>query len=118
MKNIIKRLSVLTLVICMISGAVYIPVTAYSGMDYPVYYASDPYSSTDTLAVHVDVAELRAYLFEAFKDFPSKVDISQFDIPLSDSDALKQFIWNEMPESFHVYGLGLYTSTKITAVAV
>lgn len=116
--NILKRFCVFALILCIISGWIYIPVSAYGGMEYPVYYASDPYSSTDTLSAHVNVAELRAYLFEAFKDLPGKVDVSQFDIPLSDGDALKQFVWNEMPESFHVYGLGLYTSNEVTALAV
>ena len=115
-KNFIKRLCAISLICGILSGMIHIPAYAFCDMEYPVRYASDTYGVVETLSAHVDLDELRAYLFEAFKDCPEKIDISGFNIPESDADALKAFIWDEMPECFQVYGLGTYGFGKLKYV--
>ena len=116
-KNIIKKLCVIILVIGVITGGINISVTAYSGLKTPSYYNSPQPDSTADLSQHVDIDTLRAYLFDAFKSCPGEVSLTQFNIPLSDQEALMSFIWYEMPESFHVYQLGIsYFQNKIMSV--
>lgn len=56
----------------------------------------------------LDFDELVDYLIEGFSTCPEYVDISAFEIPYTATNkaALKQLIWRETPELFHIDGLG------------
>lgn len=115
--NAVKRFFIIALTICMISGHVCASAAAYDRFEYPRLYESQQMSATDVIAKYVDPAELRAYLFESFKECPDgKIDISRYKIPAADVEALKTFIWREMPECFHVNGLRIYKNDIITGV--
>ncbi len=111
MKNNIKRLCVFVLILCMVSGSVCVSVSSYGGSDGPVDYEADQRYVTDVLSDYVDINELRAYLCAAFAECPDgKIDMSQYNIPLTVLEELKAFIWREMPECFHVKTLTIYKS--------
>ncbi len=63
--------------------------------------------------------EFKQYLLEQFKSCPSQINIAAFNIPYSEEkvDELTFLIWKNMPELFHVYGLGVsHTTTQITRI--
>lgn len=105
-KAVLFRISVFTLTVLMIFVHIPFSSLAYTGLSYPNRYNSAQTSVIDDLSEYVDIDELRAYLFEAFKTCPEKIDIAFFNIPSGLKDSLQNFIWYEMPESFHVYALG------------
>ena len=108
-KSIIKRLFVLILTLCLIAGSI------------SVYAEADDLGlipPTEVLKEYVDVDELREYLFNSFKECnDERIELAQYNLPLSASDALKNFIWREMPECFHVDKLRMNNNgTIITAI--
>ena len=120
MKNgIIKKFCILILIICIVSGNLVVYAEADGGVDYPAYYEADLVPPAETLKKYADTDELRAYLFEEFsKCTTDRIDLGKFAIDKSDVNALKSFIWSEMPELFHVAGLRVFNNgTTITAIA-
>ncbi|MBQ7699858.1 MAG: hypothetical protein IJT49_05900 [Clostridia bacterium] len=111
--NIFKKFCILALILCLISGHMTIFTSAEGEVSAP---------PVKVLEKYVDVAELRAYLFDAFKECTNdRIELSQFNIPLADEEkqALCDFIWRDMPESFHVDQLKFKNNGKIiTAVLV
>lgn len=69
------------------------------------YASAENVKGLETL---VNMNELRSYLFEQFANCPDSVNVSKFKIPYTseNAQALRSFIWYEMPELFHVYALG------------
>ena len=57
----------------------------------------------------IDFAALRSYLVEQLKSAPSRVNIADFEIEntAENETALRNLIWNNIPEAFHVFGLGV-----------
>lgn len=89
-------------------------------LEYPTLYASTG-AGEEILEDVVDTAALRKYLAEQFAGFSERINVLQFQIPATDEnvDALRKFIWKDMPESFQVYGLGVGTwNGIISAVSV
>lgn len=117
--NVLKRFYIILLAVCLLSGHICVSASAYDAMEYPRLYESEQVPAADTLSRYADVDELRAYIFEAFKEMPEgKVDISKFDMPMDAFDALKEFIWREMPECFQINGLRWFASNnKLTGLA-
>ena len=111
--NIFKKFCILALILCLISGHMTIFTSAEGEVSAP---------PVKVLEKYVDVAELRAYLFDAFKECTNdRIELSQFNIPLADEEkqALCDFIWRDMPESFHVDQLKFKNNGKIiTAIIV
>lgn len=75
-------------------------------MEYPHYFEEE--RSIKTLEESVDMEQFREYLFKAFSQCDDTIDIRLFNISDTEAnnEALKELIWREMPESFHVYALG------------
>lgn len=74
-------------------------------------------SEDDDLVVN----DLYTTLFEGFKYCSQRISILNFGIPYTEENVsvLYALIWNHMPESFHVYGLGVSVySGYISAVHV
>lgn len=103
------------------------PVTAFAAdtkleyftaMEEPALFDSVK-SSSETLEAAVDLEALRSYLFEQFANCSGSVNISEFNIPntADNAEALRLFIWYEMPESFHVYTLGIAGSSVMTRIS-
>ncbi len=120
-----KAAAVLMALLLLFSAA---PVTAFAAdteleyftaMEEPALFDSVK-SSSETLEAAVDLEALRSYLFEQFANCPGSVNISEFNIPntADNAEALRSFIWYEMPESFHVYALGIAGSSVMTRISV
>lgn len=121
-----KKLSALLLVVLLLCsslqhvGAVtYIPAGA--DIQYPVLYGSTDFyypdykmssGVTDGLEEAVDIDTLKSYLINSFKACPSSVYIIDFSIPKTQENmtALRNLIWHEIPELFHIYGIGFSLS--------
>ena len=116
MKKSVFRLSLLSLALCMILS--YIPVKAYGTpqMEYPKLYGSAAQLPGDTLSLYTDTEELRSYLTNELKSCPARVYVSQFSIPASAETDLRDFIWREIPEAFHVYGIATYKTGIVTSL--
>ncbi len=82
-------------------------VIAVNNMEVPKHYNSSSIEALEEVD-YVDLDEFRAYMFEKFKTCPYSIDISHFNIEYNDKnlEEIRTFIWNYMPESFHVYALG------------
>ena len=88
-------------------------------ISYPVLYNSVA-SETDILDKSSDPAGLREYLINQFASYTSRFDISDFKIPDTEENkqALKNYIWHDMPEAFQVYGLGVAGNNYISTITV
>ncbi len=84
-----------------------------------------PASSAETLEEILDVAQFAAYLREEFGKGTTMIDISHYQIPYSseNSNAIARFIWEEMPDCFHVelggfwgYSSSIYTKLEVRYV--
>lgn len=125
MKFGFKKLLSITLIVLLI--AFLLPSGAFAQTDdsYPVQmrypdfpfievpYAVDYYGfARGVSAISEDgdeVNDLYTTLFEGFKYCSESIDIYNFGIPYTDENVnvLYSLIWYHMPESFHVYGLGV-----------
>ena len=94
-------------------------VVKFSDVESPKRFNSAP-SAVQSLSQLVDIEQFRTYLFNQFKTCPDEVDISFFNIPYSENNAalVREYIWNNMPESFHVDALsiGYYDGGNINSV--
>ena len=113
----LKTTAVVLLVCIFVCGFSFKTEAVYP-IEYPRRYESGGFSAIEVLSQYTDTEELRAYLFEQFKSCPTYVDVRSFGIPVSAFDAVQYFIWREIPESFHVNGLGASTNgTTILKIA-
>ena len=89
-------------------------------MQYPQRYLSAQEAYSVRLEDYVDPLEFRAYLSAQLVSCPDSVDISQFQIPDSDEmiRQVMEFVWYQLPESFHVWGASAtgYGSDYVTTV--
>ena len=89
-------------------------------MQYPQRYLSAQEEYSVRLEDYVDPLEFRAYLSAQLVSCPDSVDISQFQIPDSDEmiRQVMEFVWYQLPESFHVWGASAtgYGSDYVTTV--
>lgn len=86
-------------------------------LKYPVLYPNDGFSYPDLrnsagpnveeLEKTVDIDEFREHLINSFSTCPQYIQVAEFKIPYSDAtaQALREYIWYETPELFHIYGL-------------
>lgn len=86
-------------------------------LEYPVLYPNDGFSYPDLtnsagpnveeLEKTVDIDEFREHLINGFASCPQYIEVEEFKIPYSDTtaQALREYIWYETPELFHIYGL-------------
>lgn len=95
--------------------------TTVIGFSYPVRYGSEDLRYPDykmssgvseTLETYVDLDILKDYLTKSFASCPEAVYVIDFSIPYSSKNAtaLRQYIWHEIPELFHINGIGFYLS--------
>ena len=118
-KRILKVIVIIMVIniIPMSVRAVSDEVTYTTSLETPQLYDADK-ADVAVIETAVDMEELKAYLFEQFKTCPDSIDISKFKIPNNDETraALSSLIWEEMPELFHVYGLGTSGSNFIKRI--
>ena len=83
----------------------------------PQLYNADK-ADVETLEASIDLTELKEYLFEQFKTCSDRIDVSEYKIPNNEAAraALAVFIWEEIPESFHVNELATSGDTYITGI--
>ncbi len=83
----------------------------------PQLYNADK-ADVETLEASVDLTELKEYLFEQFKTCSDRIDVSEYEIPNNEATrtALAVFIWEEIPEAFHVNELATSGGTYITGI--
>ena len=105
MKSVFKSTAAVTVLICMIFAAAVPCVSTDDGMMYPTDLLSDSMSIVD-LDAEIDLVALRNYITPHFAKLEDTIDISEFRIPVSLKDPLSNFFWRDVPEAFHVYGLG------------
>ena len=118
MKNrVIKSVIAAALAACLFCGVLPFSSFAVTEMEYPKNCKDDG-SETAILSEFIDTDALREYLKEQFKSCPGRVDISDFKIPSDQLDALRVFIWREIPECFHVHAMGSYYGNPIPALNV
>lgn len=88
-------------------------------ISYPVLYNS-VVSGTDILDKSSDPTGLRVYLIKQFASYKNGFDISAFKIPDTEENkqALRNYIWYDMPEAFQVYGLGISGNQYISTITV
>ena len=65
-------------------------------------------SSGTNLESYVDIDEFRNYLTEKISECPQTVDISQFQIPGSAIDSIKDLLFYDTPELFNFSNFGTY----------
>ncbi len=104
-----KRFTALALVIMMVFALCPTLKLSVQAQDMTTkkYVLSNAKSSFD-LADYVDPEVFEEYLITEFYTCPDYVDISSFGIPNSTDakNALKNFIWCDTPELFHIYAIG------------
>lgn len=61
----------------------------------------------------IDLTVFKPYVLEGFKSCPDNLNISQFKIPYTQSNitTIRNTIWYDMPEMFHIEGIGFYYNT-------
>lgn len=116
MKNILIKLYCIALIAALLLPGIRLEALYLPVLDYPVPY--DAAGSAANLASVVDTDALREYLVPEFAGFLSPIDVSSFGIPESSAEDLKKFIWRDIPESFQVYGLGVYGSPTVQKIYV
>ncbi len=82
-----------------------------------VYDSSSP--STNILSAYANISDLKEYIFKKCDQLTKKVDISHFNIPYNESThlALKNLIFADMPELFHIDSqITIYTEGIITHI--
>ena len=72
-------------------------------------YEKNSGPSFEALDAYVDIDALRERLMLGFKECSERIPLYDFRIPGRLSEELNFYIWKEMPEAFHVYGLGSST---------
>jgi len=117
---------VLSIVVAMVIAINVIPTSVFAvsneepytiSLGTPQLYDADK-ADVETLEASVELTELKEYLFEQFKTCSDRIDVSEYEIPNNEAarTALAVFIWEEMPESFHVNELATSGETYITGI--
>ena len=122
MQNKTKRLFSLIIVIVLLFSNSHIAhaltnETILHKLEYPVLYPNDGFSYPDLMSSAgpnveelektVDIDKFREHLINGFASCPQYIEVEEFKIPYSDAVALaiREYIWYETPELFHIYGL-------------
>ena len=114
-KNKLIRIYIFVLVICVVFAS--LPLSVSADLSEPPRFMVSG-EETSKLSNYVDTNELRDYLIPEFQSFKDTIDISKFNIPYSAVDDLRQFIWREIPECFHVGSLKVYITDPVPSLLV
>ncbi len=96
----------LLLVIFMIYSVTAVGVSAYAETER-IYYVPDMrYNSPSALSSEVVTSDLEEYLRNELVKTPESVNIRKYNISVSDADKLCNYIYDSMPEIFHILNLG------------
>ncbi len=116
-KKAVRRFAASVLALCLFCGILPLHAEDIHGVSYPRTFFLDG-SEQDTISEYTDTEALREYLSKELYGFPERVDISQFSIPFSEFETLREFIWRELPDCFHVYGVGYYSGDPVPALFI
>ncbi len=111
---------IISLIVCavMMSNIFSVNIFAASETVYQKQIVCFPnyesYQSIETLSEIVDLAKLEETLFNGLYNCESSIDISSFGISNTqkNNEALRNFIYEEMPECFHINSYTLWTCSS------
>ena len=76
----------------------------------PKTYQNNSGPSYEVLDKYADMASLRSVLDSNLKACKERFDLSGYKIPLSEIDSVALYIYKDIPEAFHVEGMGYSTA--------
>ncbi len=109
-----KRFFGLFLLLSILCGALFFVEAFAEEETSKVQFLSPSYQknsgpSYDALDVYVDMPALRAFLVEKIAECKDVIYLYEYRIPSILIDELAFYIWKDIPEAFHVDGLGYTT---------